>query len=870
MAALLHRVGRWSAQHRWTAVVSWLVIIALAVTGTVAFSQPLSDDFTVPGSRFQQVLDELEEEIPDAAGGIGTVVFSAEDAFTDEQRTAVADVTEEWSGLEGVIDATDPFATQAELDGSRDEIAAGRAELEAGRAELEAGREQLDAAAQQLEEAEAELAAGREQLETQRAELEASIDMMPPAMAAGAEEQLAAAEAELAAAEEQLAASRAELEAGEQQLAAGREELEANEQQLAQGEQEIAAAEAQLDQGERFADLTEGLRQVSEDGDVAMTQVRFESSGGQLDPEVTAEVQRVGEALAAAGVEVDYSAEIVSDISSILGPAELVGVAVAVVVLLVLLGSLLAAGLPLITALVGVGVGIGGAMALSGTVEMTSVTPALALMLGMAVGIDYALFILNRHRMQLAEGMGVRDSIALATGTAGNAVTFAGGTVVIALAALTITGIPFLGVMGLVAAATVVVAVLAAVTLTPAMLSFLGERVLPARQRQRLAAKNGDDGASRGWAAKVQRRPWLAVVGVVVIAAVLAIPASQLRLGLPDGGQEAADSTAYRTYDTIRDNFGAGANGPIIAVASLDAPAADDAALTGLQLDIAEDLQVVEGVQYVVPFGVSEDGDTLAFQLMPAEGPSDESTVALVDQLIAGQDELGAAHGVEVGYTGQTVANIDISEQLADALPIYLLVVVGLSLVLLLLVFRSIWVPLLASVGFLITVVAAFGAVVAVYQLGHLSWLFGVNEAGPVLSFLPIILIGVLFGLAMDYQLFLVSAMREVHVHGADARTAVVKGFNQSARVVTAAAIIMVSVFGGFVFAELAMIRPIGFGLAFGVLVDAFLVRMTLTPAVLSLLGEKAWWLPRWLDRVLPNVDVEGAKLERQVTRAEA
>ena len=852
MAALLHRVGRWSAQHRWTAVISWLVIIALAVGGTLAFSQPLSDDFTVPGSRFQQVLDELEEEIPDAAGGIGTVVFSTEDTFTDEQRTAVADVTAEWSGLDGVIDATDPFATQAQLDGARDEIAAGRTELEGAQAELAAGREQLEAGAQQLDQAEAEIAAGREQLETQRAELEAAADMMPPAAAAAAQEQLAAAEAELAA--------------GEEPLAAGREALEANEQQLAQGEQEIAAGQAQLDQGERLADLTEGLRQVSEDGNVAMTQIRFESSGGQLDPEVTAVVQSVGDALAADGIEVDYSAEIVSDISSIIGPAELIGVAVAVIVLLVLLGSLLAAGLPLITALVGVGVGIGGAMALSGVVDMTSVTPALALMLGMAVGIDYALFILNRHRMQLAEGMAVRDSIALATGTAGNAVTFAGGTVVIALAALTITGIPFLGTMGLVAAATVVVAVLAAVTLTPAMLSFLGERVLPARQRTRLAAKNGGDGATRGWAATVQRRPWLAVIGVVVIAAVLAIPASQLRLGLPDGAQESADSTAYRTYDTIRENFGAGANGPIIAVASLDAPAADDAALTGLQLDIAEDLQAVDGVQYVVPFGVSEDGDTLAFQLMPAEGPSHESTVELVDQLIADQDELGAAHGVEVGYTGQTVANIDISAQLGDALPIYLIVVVGLSLVLLLLVFRSIWVPLLASAGFLLTVVAAFGAVVAVYQLGHLSWLFGVHEAGPVLSFLPIILIGVLFGLAMDYQLFLVSAMREVHVHGADARTAVVKGFNQSARVVTAAAIIMVSVFGGFVFAELAMIRPIGFGLAFGVLVDAFLVRMTLTPAVLSLLGEKAWWLPRWLDRMLPNVDVEGAKLERALT----
>jgi RND superfamily putative drug exporter len=848
VASLLHRLGRWSAQHRWTVVITWLVVILLAVTGTLTLSAPLSDEFTIPGSRFQNVLDELQDEIPEAAAGIGTVTFAAEGGFTDEQRAAVAEVTQEWSDLEGVVDAPDPFATQEQLDGSRDQIEAGRAELEAGRAELEAGRPQLEAGRAQLEQAEAELAAGREQLEAQRAELEAGRAAMPPAMAAAAEEQLAAAEAQLTAGEEQLEAQRAQLEAGEAQLAAG--------------EEEIAAGEAELDQGERLADLTEGLRQVSEDGDVAMTQVRFESSGGQLDPDVTAEVQRVGDTLADDGIEVTYSAEIVSDISSILGPGEVLGVVVAVVVLLVLLGSLLAAGLPLLTALVGVGVGIGGAMSLSNVIEMTSVTPALALMLGMAVGIDYSLFILNRHRMQLAQGMAVRESIALATGTAGNAVTFAGATVVIALAALGITGIPFLGVMGVVAAATVVVAVLAANTLTPALLAFLGERVLPRRQRARLERKHDDEGA-RGWAAAVLRRPWLAILGVVAITGVLAIPASQLRLGLPDGGQEPADSTAYRTYDLIRDNFGAGANGPIIGVATLDEPAADEAALTDLQLDVAEDLLAVDGVQYVVPFGTSEDGTTLAFQIMPTDGPSDESTVTLVDELIAGQDELGAAHGVEMGYTGQTVANIDISAQLGDALPLYLTVVVGLSLVLLLLVFRSIWVPLLASVGFLLTVVASFGAVVGVYQLGYLSGVFGVNEAGPVLSFLPVLLIGVLFGLAMDYQVFLVSAMREAYVHGTDARAAVVQGFNQSARVVTAAAIIMVAVFGGFIFAELTMIRPIGFGLAFGVLVDAFLVRMTLTPAVLSLLGRRAWWLPRWLDRVLPDVDVEGAKLER-------
>jgi putative drug exporter of the RND superfamily len=838
VAALLHRLGRWSAQHRWATIVAWVVVIASVALGTATLSKPLGDDFTIPGSRFQTVLEDLQREIPEAAGGIGTVTFSTPDGFTEDQRRAVADVTAQWSELDGVIDATDPFATQGQLDDAPAQIAAGQEELDAGRAELEAGRAQLA-------QGQAEVDDGRAQLQSQQDQLAATRDQLPPQAVAAAEQQIAAAEAQLSAAEAPLAQGRSELDRAEEQLAAGQTEL---------------------DQGGRLADLTAGLRQVSEDGTVAMTQVRFESSGGQLDPDVTAAVQRVGDSLAADGVQVDYSAEIVSDISSIFGPAELIGLAVAVVVLLVLLGSLLAAGLPLLTALVGVAVGLGAAMSLSSVVEMTSVTPALALMLGLAVGIDYSLFILNRHRLQLAAGMATRDSIALANGTAGNAVTFAGATVIIALAALGVTGIPFLGTMGLVAAGTVAVAVLASVTLTPALLSLMGERVLPARQRRRLTRTR--DGA-HGWAAGVARRPWLAIAAVVVIAGLLASPTPQLRLGLPDGGQEPAGSTAYRTYDLIRDNFGAGANGPIIAVATLAEPQTDEAALTDLQLDIAEDLEAADGVRFVVPFGVSDDGSTLAFQVMPQEGPSHESTVELVDELVAGAADLGAQHAVTIGYTGQTVANIDISAQLAAALPVYLLVVVGLSLLLLLLVFRSVWVPLLASAGFLLTVVAAFGGIVATYQLGIGSEVFGVNEPGPVLSFLPIILIGVLFGLAMDYQVFLVSAMREAYVHGTDARTAVVTGFNHSARVVTAAAIIMVSVFGGFVFAELTMIRPIGFGLSLGVLVDAFLVRMTLTPAVLTLLGERAWWLPRWLDRVLPNVDVEGAGLERTL-RADA
>lgn len=935
MAILLHRLGRWCAQHRWTVVGAWVALLALTVTGMLTLARPLSNEFSIPGSRFEAVLATLQEEIPEAAGMTGTVVLRSDAPFTAEQEEAVAEAVAAWEELEGVT-ATDPFEAQAALDGAATDLADGERELEAGRTELDAGEAELEAARQQvtdgldqleageqqlddsaaeLEEGRAQLEAGQVELDAQAAQLDAgqadldaqlqqleagvAAGLVPPAQAEAARSQIAAGQAQLDAGRQQLAAgqaqldaSRAELEAGAAQLAAGREELEASRQELSAAEEEIAAGEEQLaagraeleegaaalDAGRRTAALSEGFRLVTEDRTVAMTQVSVADAGGLIPPETTEGIQRVGEDLEAVGIETTFSKEITDDLSSLLGPGEVLGLGVAALVLLVMLGSLVAAGLPILMALVGVGVGLTGALALSQWFDMQSITPVLALMLGLAVGIDYSLFLINRHRQQLRHGMPVRASIALAVGTSGNAVTFAGLTVIIALAALTITGVPFLGVMGLVAAATIAIAVLVAITLTPALLALIGTRVLP--RRARAALEQGDDHDAQeedarradthhGWAAVVQRRPWLAILGVLVAVAALGYPTGQLRIGLPDGSSEPAGSSAYLTYDAVRDEFGAGANGPIIAVAELGSPLEEgETALLTAQADLGEDLAAVEGVVRVLPFGVNDDRDVLAFQLVPEGGPAEGSTEDLVDRLGTAVEQIGDARGVEIGITGQTVANIDISAQLADALPLYLLVVVGLSLILLLLVFRSVVIPLLATGGFLLSVAAAFGAVVAVYQLGHLSAVFDVNEPGPILSFLPIILIGILFGLAMDYQVFLVSAMREEHVHGRDARTAVVTGFNASARVVTAAAIIMVSVFAGFVWAHLTMVRPVGLGLAVGVLVDAFLVRMTLTPAVMSLLGERAWWIPRWLDRVLPDVDVEGARLERTLAPA--
>ena len=468
--------------------------------------------------------------------------------------------------------------------------------------------------------------------------------------------------------------------------------------------------------------------------------------------------------------------------------------------------------------------------------------------------------------------------MALATGTSGNAVLFAGLTVIIALAALVVPGLPFLTVMGLSAAGTVAVAVVVALTLTPAVLSLVGRKLISKRAWAKAEKHNAAPGhetedrardeyrSSHGWGGIVTNHPWLALLAGVVLLGVVALPASQLRLALPDASSEPVASQAFKAYDVTKRSFGEGMTGPIIVVG--DFPAGlSEAEAQAKQFDVADILRGTENVSAAVPLALSEDRRTAVFQVIPDEGPASASTVRVVSELRAEKGQIKDSTGVSIGLTGQTAGNVDVSTKLGDALPPYLAIVVGLSLILLLLVFRSIWVPLLATGGFLLSLAAAFGAVVAVYQWGWLGPIFGVENPGAVLSFLPIILIGVLFGLAMDYQVFIASGMRESYMHGESAKHAVRSGFSHAAAVVTAAAIIMVSVFSGFIFSHLNMVRPLGFAMAFGVLIDAFVVRMTIVPAVMYLLGEKAWWLPRWLDRILPDVDVEGAKLRKPGTR---
>ncbi|MFF2375678.1 MMPL family transporter [Streptomyces xiamenensis] len=596
---------------------------------------------------------------------------------------------------------------------------------------------------------------------------------------------------------------------------------------------------------------------VSPDGRYALVQLQFDTSVDKITDGQRSAYEAVG-----AGIEdlrVEHGGEIMGGEVEI-GSTEILGVLVAAVVLVITFGSLVAAGMTLLNALIGVAIGMAGLFSLTSVIELTSTAPILALMLGLAVGIDYSLFITSRYRQYLAEGVAPEEAAGRATGTAGSAVVFAGATVIIALTGLSVVGIPFLTFMGLAAAGTVAVAVLVALTLLPAFLSFAGPKILPRKQRAESGkAEAPTEGFGFTWGRLVTHKlriPILLLATAGLVA--LTLPAQNMRLALPDAGTAAEGSPAREAYDLTAEGFGEGFNGRLIAVVNGADPQSTGAAVE----EAAGLIMATDGILAVTPPQLNAQGTTALLTVIPEAGPTDTATE---DAVHAIRDQVGGIEGADIALTGVTALGIDVSEKLADAMPIYLLLVVGLSILLLMLVFRSVLVPLKAALGFLLTVGATFGITVAIFQEGHLAELVGVDAPGPLVSFLPILLIGILFGLAMDYEVFLVSRMREDFVHGADPRAATVSGMGHNARVVTAAALIMTSVFGGFVFMDDPIIKSIGFALAIGVVIDAFVVRMALVPAVMSLLGRAAWWLPAPVDKVLPDLDIEGEKLNKQL-----
>ncbi|MFJ8465616.1 MMPL family transporter [Streptomyces swartbergensis] len=609
---------------------------------------------------------------------------------------------------------------------------------------------------------------------------------------------------------------------------------------------------------------------VSKDGTVAYAQVSYKVSGMELEDSSRDALEDSAQDARKAGLTVEIGGDALQTVPHT-GTTEIIGIAVAAVVLVITFGSLVSAGLPLLTALVGVGIGVSSITALASALDLGSTTSTLAMMIGLAVGIDYALFIVSRYRAELAEGRDREEAAGRAVGTAGSAVVFAGLTVVIALVGLSVVNIPMLTKMGVAAAATVAIAVLIALTMIPALLGYAGRRVKPAGEKGKLLGrartqdKQAKPNLGTRWASFVVRRPVAVLLFGVVGLGAAAVPAASLELGLPDDGSQPTSTTQRRAYDLLSEGFGPGFNGPLMVV--VDAKGSDDpkAAFTA----VGDEIKGLKDVVTVTPPAPNKAGDTATITVIPGSKPSSVATEDLVHSIRGKGAGIKAESDANVLVTGQTAMNIDVSEKLNDALIPYLVLVVGLAFLLLIVVFRSILVPLKAALGFLLSVMAALGAVVAVFQWGWLADLMGVEQTGPVMSMMPIFMVGVVFGLAMDYEVFLVTRMREAYVHGEKAGQAVVTGFRHGARVVTAAAVIMMAVFAGFIGSSESMVKMIGFGLAIAVFFDAFVVRMAIVPAVLALLGRKAWWLPGWLDRALPNVDVEGEALRSRSGRGD-
>ncbi|TQF02545.1 MMPL family transporter [Kitasatospora acidiphila] len=611
---------------------------------------------------------------------------------------------------------------------------------------------------------------------------------------------------------------------------------------------------------------------VSADGSTAIAQVQYEVTSGGLKSGSVDQLRTAVDSAQQSGLDVQVGGN-AAQTKAKQGASDLIGVGVAMLVLALTFGSLLSAGLPLLSAIAGVATAIAGVLAFTGVTAISSTAQSLALMIGLAVGIDYALFIVSRHRAQLAHGTTPEESAALAVGTAGSAVVFAGLTVVIAMAGLTVVGIPYLTVMGLSAAAAVLIAVLVAITLLPALLGFAGARLKPRprsramRREQALARTDGRPAnAGERWFRLVTRRPLITIALVLAAVGALAWPAHSLRMALPDNGTAPAHSSERLAYDQISKEFGPGFNGPLLVLADTS-HSADPSAATH---QIVDSIKALPGVSAVGNPVANPAAHTALIQVVPTGGPADQSTKDLVSAIRGDAATITQQTGATIGVTGTTAVSIDVSAKLNAALIPFAAVVVGLSLLLLLLVFRSLVVPLKAAAGFLLSIAATLGAAVGVFQWGHFAHLIGVDKAGPVSSFLPIILLAVLFGLAMDYEVFLVSRMREAYVHHRQPLRAVHEGARHSARVVTAAALIMIAVFASFLGSDSLMLKQIALALAIGVALDAFVIRMTFVPAVLALTRHAAWWLPRRLARLLPDLDIEGERLQHRTGQPEA
>jgi len=794
MAKALHRLGLWTFTHPWRVIATWIVLLGVLGFTAFTFMQPTSSSLSIPGTEAQKAIDRVGEIFPNSGGATGRIVFQSKNG------KSIADLKTE------ITDLTTKVAT-------------------------------------------------------------------------------------------------------------------------VKGIAQVASP---------FVDASF----VSKSGTIAYAQVQMKDELGSIDDATLNAVNAAVQSARSSNLRIETAGALINNApAEILGVGEIAGVALALVVLVMTLGSLIAAGMPILSALIGVGVSAAGLFSLSRVITINSTTPVLAMMLGLAVGIDYALFIINKYRYYAQTGLSFSDAAARAIGTAGNAVVFAAMTVVIALAALSVVNIPFMTTMGIVGAASIAVAALVAITFIPALLGVFGGRIFSRKQRAKVkemqlhpskrAAEVKHSSMWYRWGEAIVRRPWTMLIVATLVIVVIALPVKSLNLGLPTDQYAASGSTQRNAYELLSTGFGAGFNGPLtvvveglpvvsdadrevvrqtamaeytkqleaataaqqtafaqamaaavtpeqqlavqqqIATVQTAGEAQKAAALKAIDAKVAEYAKYVQlskvatniakqaNVAEVLPAKVTDDGTKGIIQVIPKSAPTATATTDLIKSLrtTSTQGKVTGSSSMTLAVTGSTALQEDINAKLAAALPVYLAVVVGLSLILLIVAFRSILVPIKATLGFLLSVLAMFGALVAVFQWG---WFGIANAPGPIVSFIPIIGIGILFGLAMDYEFFLVSGMHEVYSHTKNAKLSVIRGFGMGSKVVTAAAIIMVSVFAGFVFNHDSTIQALGFGLALGIFVDAFLVRMTIVPAVMTLLGKRAWWLPKWLERRLPHVSIEG------------
>jgi RND superfamily putative drug exporter len=597
--------------------------------------------------------------------------------------------------------------------------------------------------------------------------------------------------------------------------------------------------------------FTKDSGQLSENARIAYVPVQYDDTASALGKEPGERLEQASELGERAGLEVSRNGAIVDQAEQATAPiGELIGVAVAMIVLTLVFGSVAAMTLTLISALIALAGGLLLLQFASAFADFPSFAPTLGIMLGLGAGIDYALLIVGRYREQLASGDSVGHSARVANATAGTSVVAAGAIVVVAIAGLLATGIPFVGQMGVGSAIIIAMVAVGAVTVLPTLMGAFARRLRPKRPEHVEPSRR-----FARWAGIITRRPLVATIVGGLVLVLLAVPFASLRLGQPDDGNDRAGSTTRIAYDRLAEGFGPGFNGPLVLAATTPADGSGQPTLNRIQQAVAQDPDVA----FVSPARPSPNGDAAVLNVIPKSSPQDERTTELVDRL---RDDVlpGATRGsqVDVYVGGATATFQDLAGKIADRLPIFIAMVVALSVLLLMAVFRSLWVPLVSAAFNLLSIAAAYGVVVLVFQQGVGSSLLGVDGEVPIVSFVPLFMFAILFGLSMDYNVFLQSRIREEYIGGAGPEQSVVRAMARVGKIILAAGVIMTSVFLGFVSDPDVVVKTIGLGLAAAILIDVLVVRMVVAPAVMTLLGDRAWTLPAWLDRVLPRISLEG------------